>query len=76
LAENDASFVMTQSLPTSLGYGYARPELLTWLAANATPMVAVSGPTNGVTTLWFISRPALEAGAAASVAAPRLEPEQ
>ena len=76
LAENDASFVMTQSLPTSLGYGYARKELLTWLAANATPMIAVPGPTNGVTTLWFISRPALEAGAAASVASPRLEPEQ
>lgn len=76
LADNDASYVMTQSLPTSLGYGYARPELLTWLAANATPMIAVPGPTNGVTTLWFISPRALEAGAAASVATPRLEPEQ
>lgn len=76
LADNDASYVMTQSLPTSLGYGYARPELLTWLAANATPVIAVPGPTNGVTTLWFISPPALKAGAAASVATPRLEPEQ
>ena len=76
LAANDASYVMTQSLPTSLGYGYARPELVTWLAANATPMIAVPGPTNGVTTIWFISRPALEAGAAAGVAFPRLETEQ
>jgi hypothetical protein len=76
LADNGASYVMTQSLPTSLGYGYARPELLTWLGANATPMIAVPGPTNGVTTLWFISRPAVKVGAAASVGAPPLESEQ
>jgi hypothetical protein len=76
LAENGASYVLTQSLPTSLGYGYARPELLPWLAANATPKIAVTGPTNGVTTLWFIAPRALETGAAARVAYPAHEREQ
>lgn len=76
LAENGASYVITQSLPTSLGYGYAKPELLPWLAANATAEIAVTGPTNGVTTLWSISPKALEAGAAARVAYPANEFEQ
>jgi hypothetical protein len=76
LADNGASYVLTQSLPTSLGYGYARPELLSWLAANATAVVAVNGPTNGVTTLWFIDRKALEAGAAAGIAYPSYDEEQ
>lgn len=76
LAANGASYVLTQSLPTSLGYGYAQPELLPWLAANATAEIAVTGPTNGVTTLWSIPREALEAGAAARVADPAHEQEQ
>jgi 4-amino-4-deoxy-L-arabinose transferase-like glycosyltransferase len=76
LAENGASYVLTQSLPTSLGYGYARRELLPWLAANATPKIAVTGPTNGVTTLWFIAPNALEVGAAACVGCPANEREQ
>lgn len=76
LAENGASYVLTQSLPTNLGYGYARPELLPWLAANAMPKIAVTGPTNGVTTLWFIDPEALETGAAARVAYPANEREQ
>jgi 4-amino-4-deoxy-L-arabinose transferase-like glycosyltransferase len=76
LADNGASYVLTQSLPTSLGYGYAKPELVPWLAANATPMIAVNGPTNGVTTLWFIDEDALQAGAAARVAFPANEQEQ
>ena len=76
LADNGASYVVTQSLPTSLGYGYARPELLPWLAENATPVITVDGPTNGVTTLWHIDRTALDAGAAAQVAYPANEREQ
>lgn len=76
LAENGASYVLTQSLPTSLGYGYALPDLLPWLAAHATPMIAVTGPTNGVTTLWYIDQDALEAGAAARVGFPANEREQ
>ncbi len=76
LADNGASYVLTQSLPTSLGYGYARPELLPWLTGNAEPMIAVDGPTNGVTTLWFIDEDALEAGAAARIAFPANPREQ
>ena len=76
LADNGASYVLTQSLPTSLGYGYAKPELLPWLAANAKPMIAVNGPTNGTTTLWFIDKDALQAGAEARVAYPANEREQ
>jgi hypothetical protein len=76
LAENGASYVLTQSLPTSLGYGYAKPELLSWLAANAKAEIAVAGPTNGLTTLWSISPRALEAGAAARIADPANEVEQ
>ena len=34
-------------------------------------MIAVTGPTNGVTTLWYIDQDALEAGAAARVGSPR-----
>ena len=60
----------------SLGYGYAKPELLPWLAANAKPMIAVNGPTNGTTTLWFIDKDALQAGADARVAYPANEREQ
>lgn len=67
---NGASYVLTQSLPTSLGYGFARPELVPWLAANATPVFAVDGPTNGVTTLWHIDPEVLDAGAAAGVGYP------
>ncbi len=76
LAGADASYVLTQSLPTSLGYGFARPELLPWLAANATPVIAVPGPTNGVTTLWYVDPAVREAGAAARVAFPANEPEK
>ena len=39
-------------------------------------MIAVDGPTNGVTTLWFIDKDALQAGAAARVAFPANEREQ
>ena len=76
LAENGASYILTQSLPTSLGYGYAVPELLPWLAANARPMIAVTGPTNGVTTLWYIDQDAVKAGAAARVGFPPNERER
>jgi hypothetical protein len=76
LAADGASYVLTQSLPTSLGYGFARPELLSWLAANAAPVIAVPGPTNGSTTLWYIDPAAREAGAAARVAFPAHEYER
>lgn len=76
LDANGASYVLTQSLPTSLGYGFARPELVSWLAANATPVFATEGPTNGVTTLWRIGPDALDAGADARVGYPARDTER
>jgi hypothetical protein len=76
LADNGASYVLTQSLPTSQGYGFARPELTPWLMTNAEPMIAVAGPTNGVTTLWHIDQQSLKAGAAARIAFPANERER
>jgi Dolichyl-phosphate-mannose-protein mannosyltransferase len=76
LAEHNASYVVTQSLPMSMGYGYARPELLPWLTEHATPLVQVPGLTNGVTTLWYIGPEALESGARDRIAYPSHDPEQ
>ena len=76
LAANGASYVLTQSLPTSLGYGFARPELVPWLAAHARPVVVVPGPTNGVTTLWYLDPETLRDGAAARVGYPANEFER
>jgi hypothetical protein len=70
LAEHEASYIVTQSLPTSSGYGYARPEILTWLAEHATPLVQIPGPTNGVTTLWYLDPETLAAGARDGIAHP------
>ncbi|MCT9868916.1 glycosyltransferase family 39 protein [Paenarthrobacter aurescens] len=59
-----ASYILTQSHPTSQGYGYARPEMLTWLKEHATPVFSAEGPTNGSTTLWFVAPAELSTGAA------------
>ena len=76
LERNGAAYVLTQSLPTSMGYGFARPDLVPWLAANARPVVAVPGPTNGVTTLWYLDPATLRAGALAQVGYPANEFEK
>ena len=76
LADHGASYVLTQSLPTSMGYGFARPELVPWLAAHARPVLAVPGPTNGVTTLWYLEPAVLRAGADARIAYPANERER
>jgi len=54
LAQHDADYVLTQSLPTSQGYGYTTPAMLDWLAGHAIPVISVSGPTNGTTVLWAV----------------------
>ena len=66
---NGIRAAIKQRSPENLG-------LLPWLAENATPMLTVDGPTNGVTTLWHIDQEALDSGAAAQVAYPRNEREQ
>ncbi|MFE4198245.1 glycosyltransferase family 39 protein [Paenarthrobacter sp. NPDC056912] len=58
-----AGYILTQSHPSSQGYGYANPEMLAWLKEHATPVVSATGPTNGETTLWFVTPADLDAGA-------------
>ncbi|WP_298253441.1 glycosyltransferase family 39 protein [uncultured Arthrobacter sp.] len=70
MQENGANYIITQELPTSLGYGYARPEMLEWLKANGDPIFSVTGPTNGATVLWRVDDAILARGAADNVGFP------
>ena len=54
MEQNGVEYILTQSLPTMQGYGYARPEMLEWLTDTATKVVSFEGPTNGATTLWHV----------------------
>jgi hypothetical protein len=54
MLEHKADYILTQSLPTSEGYGFAKPEMLDWLAAHAHAVFTFSGPTNGQTVLWYV----------------------
>jgi O-antigen/teichoic acid export membrane protein len=65
-----ANYMLTQSHPTSQGYGYAKPEMLTWLKEYATPVFSAEGPTNGSTTLWFVAPAELSMGAANGAGTP------
>ncbi len=70
---NGARYILTQSLPTSQGYGYAKPELLAWLSDHATPRMRVVGPTNGETTLWEVDPDKLRQAAAEGIGSPPRE---
>jgi Dolichyl-phosphate-mannose-protein mannosyltransferase len=70
LADNDAGYVLTVSLPTEQGYARARPELLDWLEANGTEVFRDEGPTNGDTVLWSVDPDDLAAAAARGVGGP------
>jgi hypothetical protein len=70
MQENGVRYILTQSLPTSQGYGYAQPQMLTWLAGTATPLFRVEGPTNGATTLWLVDPAQLEKAAIGGVGEP------
>ncbi len=63
LNQHNANYILTQSLPTSEGYGYAKPEMLTWLQQHATPVFHTWGPTNQDTVLWEIDPQVLSKGA-------------
>ncbi|SEI71047.1 Membrane protein involved in the export of O-antigen and teichoic acid [Arthrobacter sp. yr096] len=65
-----ANYILTQSHPTSQGYGYAQPEMLTWLKEYATPVFSAEGPTNGSTTLWLVAPAELSMGAANGTGTP------
>ena len=70
LAGNDAEYVMTQSQTLSQGYGYAAPELLTWLQAHARPVFSFTGPSNGATVVWKLDRDAVRDAVAGGVRIP------
>jgi 4-amino-4-deoxy-L-arabinose transferase-like glycosyltransferase len=70
LGDNDAEFVMTQSRTLSQGYGYAAPELLTWLQAHARPVFTFTGPSNGATVVWELDRDAVRGAVADGVRLP------
>jgi len=70
MQQNGASYILTQSQPTSQGYGYANPTMLAWLKQHATPMITTPGPTNGETTIWFVDPAVLERAAMANIGEP------
>ncbi|MGR0159199.1 oligosaccharide flippase family protein [Paenarthrobacter nitroguajacolicus] len=70
MQQNGVNYILTQSKPTSQGYGYANPSMLAWLKGHATPMITTPGPTNGETTIWYVDAAALDAAAADSVGVP------
>ena len=70
LSENDDDYVVTTSKPLLEGYGYAAPELLTWLTANATPVFEVEGPSNGDTVVWRLDRAVVDAAVDAGTTIP------
>ena len=70
MQEAGANYIITQDLPTSLGYGYARPEMLEWLKANADPVFSAAGPTNGMTVVWRVDDAVLAQGAADDIGSP------
>jgi len=70
LAQGRAQYVLTQSQPLSQGYGYAAPEMLSWLAAHATPVFTTTGPTSGHTVVWRLDEAALDAAVASGETLP------
>ncbi|GAA3283838.1 hypothetical protein AAU01_04820 [Paenarthrobacter aurescens] len=73
MQQNGVSYILTQSKPTSQGYGYANPTMLAWLKDHATPVVTTPGLTNGETTIWHVDPVALDAAAAAGIGEPSKE---
>jgi hypothetical protein len=67
---NGVDYILTQSHPTEQGYGYAQPEMLDWLAANARPVYRVDGPTNGSTVIWHVDPDVVARGAQQDVGEP------
>jgi O-antigen/teichoic acid export membrane protein/4-amino-4-deoxy-L-arabinose transferase-like glycosyltransferase/glycosyltransferase involved in cell wall biosynthesis len=67
---NGVDYILTQSHPTSQGYGYAQPEMLEWLAANAQPAFRADGPTNGSTVVWHVNPEVIAQGAQQDVGEP------
>lgn len=73
MKQNGVSYILTQSKPTSQGYGYANRTMLAWLKEHATPMVTTAGPTNGETTIWWVDPAALDVAAEDGIGEPSKE---
>ncbi|MEU5694588.1 glycosyltransferase family 39 protein [Actinosynnema sp. NPDC020468] len=70
LSDHDAHYVLTQSRSLAAGYGYAAPELLTWLEHNASTAFAVDGPSGGRTTVWRLDPGTLRHAVAGGLSTP------
>lgn len=70
LRDGEAEYVLTQSRLLSQGYGFAAPELLSWLQNNAQPVYSFTGPTSGDTVVWQLDRVKLNAAVAAGESVP------
>ena len=67
MRQHNANYILTQSLPTSEGYGDARPAMLEWLEKNAIAVFHTYGPTNGNTVLWYVKPSLLQQAAKAGI---------
>lgn len=67
MREHNANYILTQSLPNSEGYDYAKPTMLEWLEAHAVTAFYFSGPTNGNTVLWYVKPSLLQQAAKAGI---------
>lgn len=68
LQSGRAQYVLTQNHILRQGYGYAAPELLTWLKVHARPVFR--GPPDGDTVIWELDQAALDAAVAAGQTLP------
>lgn len=59
LNAHHAQYVLTRSRQLSQGYGYAAPQLLSWLKTHATAVFNAQGPSSGNTTVWRLNPAAL-----------------
>ena len=67
MREHNANYILTQSLPNSEGYDYAKPAMLEWLEAHAVAVFHFYGPTNGNTVLWYVKPSLLQQAAKARI---------
>ncbi|WP_229785239.1 ArnT family glycosyltransferase [Paenarthrobacter histidinolovorans] len=61
LRAKGAEYVLTQGRQLREGYGFAAPELMEWLQANAEPVYSFTGATSGDTVVWRLDRSKLDA---------------
>jgi hypothetical protein len=70
LRDNGDDYAVTTSKPLLEGHGFAAPELLGWLTANATPVFSVQGPSNGDAVVWRLDPAVVDAAVDAGTTIP------